>query len=99
MNTQNLEAIGTGGLGAHNSWVRNGEIRARAGQDIACAHCNKGMSEDNGWLVRWESYSDCLYPFTAEVEGSEIRRLGNECVKNFLTGKEEYAVYAQKVGA
>jgi hypothetical protein len=96
---ENANEINCCGLGAHSQWERNTAAAKRNGQTISCAHCAKGMEDGNGWLVRWSARTDRLYPFGEAIEEeTEIRVIGNSCIKQFCD-KDELAMFARKVGA
>ena len=85
------------GFGAHNQYEMNMKRNYKNGFEIWCEHCAKMMTEDSGWLVRWNMNTDSLVPFDSEQEGTKVKRLGNECVKRFLSSKEEYEFFAKRV--
>lgn len=91
----NTNSINCGGMGAHEQWERNSKKAKRDGLE-SCAHCAKGMVEGTGWLVRWVWQIDAIVDFNS-TEG-EVRRIGNSCVKNFLTPEFKNTHFV-KVGA
>lgn len=86
------------GFGAHNQYEMNMKRNYKNGFEFYCGHCAKAMTEDSGWLVRWNWKTDSLVPFENEQADTQIKRLGNECVKRFLSSKEEYEFFAKRIG-
>jgi len=83
------------GLGAHDHWDRNLKKAKRDGLE-PCAHCAQGMQEGTGWLIRWDWTKDIIVSFDSEI--GEIRRIGNSCVKHFMTAELKDSHF-RKVGA
>jgi hypothetical protein len=94
-----VNKINCAGFGAHNQYEMNMKRNRKNDFEVWCEHCAKAMDETAGWLVRWNVWTDCLVPFAEEQENTFIKRVGNECVKRFLSSKEEYEVFAQRVCA
>ena len=90
-NLENVKTIHCGGMGAHAQWEQN-TIRSNRlglGQLERCNHCQKPMSEGNGWWVNYTAGGDNLLPLDLvipQTRNDGLRRLGNECVKNFWSG-------------
>jgi len=85
------------GFGAHTQYEMNMKRNYKNNFETWCEHCAKAMTEDSGWLVSWNWKTDSLVPFAEEQADAKVKRLGNECVKRFLTSKEEYEIFAKKV--
>jgi hypothetical protein len=89
--------INCGGFGSHNQYEMNMARNRRNNFEIWCEHCAKVMGENVGWFVRWHLWTDSLVPFDEERADTFVKRVGNECVKNFLKSKEDYEVFARRV--
>lgn len=96
-----VKDISCGGFGAHNWYDKNYKNCKRINAEFWCNHCHKAMEANTGWYVNFSASTDSLYPMDYQLEQSEfngIKLIGNECIKNFLA-KDEYSIYARKVGA
>jgi hypothetical protein len=93
----NVNEIKCYGFGAHTQYETNMRRNRKNNFETWCEHCAKAMNENVGWLVRWNWKTDSLVEFAEEQANTKVKRLGNECVKRFLTSKEEYEIFAKKV--
>jgi len=89
-----MERIICGGFGAHTWWEKNERRCKRINATQWCEHCHKEMNEGTGWIVNWKWDNDSLYPIDGEQ--FELRLVGNECIKQFMSA-DQYATYARKV--
>ena len=97
-----VETISCGGFGAHDWYDKNAKHCKKINAELWCNHCHKAMESNTGWYVNFSAGDDSLYPMDYEIANKSsycgVKLIGNECIKHFLA-KDQYSIYARKVGA
>jgi hypothetical protein len=89
------DSIPCGGFGAHANWDSNNIRNEKLGITRVCDHCQKAMGDNPGALVQWEWKTDRLFPHSVQIEGSEMKLVGPECLKNWIKTAEEREAFVK----